>query len=97
MVGPTGGYLLGYLVASWVVGRLALGKGTFGRVGAMLAGLLPVYAIGAAWLTTYVPVDQVLAVGVMPFLLGDLVKIGVVATGSALLTTSLTGFRGKRK
>jgi biotin transport system substrate-specific component len=79
------------------VGRLALGKGSLGRVGAMLAGMLPVYAIGAAWLTIYVPVDRVLTVGVMPFLLGDLVKIGVVATGSALLTTSLTGFRAKGK
>jgi biotin transport system substrate-specific component len=97
MVGPTGGYLLGYLVASWLVARLALGKGTFGRVGAMVAGVLPVYAIGAAWLTTYVPVEKVLAVGVMPFLLGDLVKIGVVATGSALLATSLTRFRAKRQ
>ena len=93
LVGPTGGYL----VASWLVGRLALGKGSLGRVGAMLAGMLPVYAIGAAWLTIYVPVDRVLTVGVMPFLLGDLVKIGVVATGSALLTTSLTGFRAKGK
>jgi biotin transport system substrate-specific component len=54
MVGPTGGYLLGYLVASWLVGRLALGKGIYGRVGAMLAGMLTVYAIGAAWLTIYV-------------------------------------------
>ena len=97
LVGPTGGYLLGYLVASWLVGRLALGKGSLGRVGAMLAGMLPVYAIGAAWLTIYVRVDRVLTVGVMPFLLGDLVKIGVVATGSALLTTSLTGFRAKGK
>ena len=70
MVGPTGGYLLGYLVASWLVGRLALGKGSLGRVGAMLAGMLPVYAIGAAWLTIYVPVDRVLTVGVMPFFLG---------------------------
>ena len=74
MVGPTGGYLLGYLVASWLVGWLALGKRTFGRVGAMLAGMLPVYAIGTVWLTIYVPVDRVLTVGVMPFLLGDLVK-----------------------
>jgi biotin transport system substrate-specific component len=97
MVGPTGGYLLGYLVASWLVGRLALGKGIYGRVGAMLAGMLTVYAIGAAWLTIYVPVDQVLAVGVMPFLLSDLVKIGVVAIGSALVAISLIRFRAKRQ
>jgi biotin transport system substrate-specific component len=97
MVGPTGGYLLGYLVASWLVGRLALGKGIYGRVGAMLAGMLTVYAIGAAWLTIYVPVDQVLAVGVIPFLLSDLVKIGVVAIGSALVAISLIRFRAKRQ
>jgi biotin transport system substrate-specific component len=97
MVGPTGGYLLGYLVASWLVGRLALGKGIYGRVGAMLAGMLTVYAIGAAWLTIYVPVDRVLTVGVIPFLLSDLVKIGVVAIGSALVAISLIRFRAKRQ
>ncbi|MCM2505539.1 biotin transporter BioY [Aureimonas altamirensis] len=95
MVGPTGGYLLGYLVASWLVGALAVGKGTLGRVGAMLAGMVPIYAIGMAWLAVYVPVGQLLAVGVLPFLLGDLVKIGVVAAGSMALPASFARFRGK--
>jgi biotin transport system substrate-specific component len=59
--------------------------------------MLPVYVIGAAWLTIYIPVDRVLAVGVMPFLLGDLVKIGLVAIESALVAISLTRFRAKRQ
>ena len=41
MVGPTGGYLLGYLVASWLVGSMATGERILGRVDAMLLGILP--------------------------------------------------------
>jgi biotin transport system substrate-specific component len=95
MVGPTGGYLVGYLIASCIVGMLAAGKGTLGRVGAMLAGMVPIYAIGAAWLAVYVPAGQILAVGVMPFLLGDLVKIGVVAAAGMVLPASFAWLRSK--
>ncbi|QND48142.1 biotin transporter BioY [Rhizobium lusitanum] len=96
MAGPTGGYLAGYLVASWLVGTLALGKGALGRMGAMLAGLVTVYALGAAWLAAFVPLDRLLSVGVIPFLLGDLAKIGLVAAGGAMLPAVFTQFRGKR-
>jgi biotin transport system substrate-specific component len=95
MAGPTGGYLLGYLIASWLVGVLAAGKGVLGRVGAMLAGLALIYAIGIAWLAAYVPIGQLLAVGVTPFLLGDLAKIGVVAVGGMVLPSSFARLRGK--
>lgn len=96
MAGPTGGYLIGYLVASWLVGALAQGRGVLGRVSAMLAGMLAIYAVGAAWLALHVPAGQLLAVGVMPFLLGDLTKIGVVAVGSALLPASFARLPGQR-
>lgn len=95
MVGPTGGYLLGYLIASWLVGVLAVGKGTIGQVGAMFAGMVPIYAMGMAWLAVYVPANQLLAVGLFPFLLGDLVKIGVVAAAGMVLPVSMTRPRGK--
>lgn len=94
IAGPTGGYLAGYLMASWLVGVLALGKGTLGRLGAMLAGLVVVYALGLAWLALYVPAGKLLALGVTPFLLGDLVKIAVVAA-AALLPASLARLLGK--
>lgn len=97
MAGPTGGYLLGYLVASWLVGMLALGKGALGRIVAMLAGLVTVYAIGAAWLAAYIPADQLLAAGVLPFLFGDLVKIGIVAAGGMVLPGWFARLRSKRQ
>lgn len=80
MAGPTGGYLLGYLVASGLVGWLAAGRGWLGRVIVMLAGLGVVYAAGLAWLAVYVPASKLLAAGLTPFLLGDLVKVALAAT-----------------
>lgn len=94
MVGPTGGYLAGYLIASWVVGALAAGR-AFGRLGAMLAGLVPVYALGVAWLAIYIPAGHLLAVGVLPFLVGDLVKIAMIAVASAVLPARMSGVLGR--
>jgi len=96
ITGPTGGYLVGYLLASWLAGTLALGKGTLERIGAMLAGLVVVYALGAAWLAAYVPLDRLLSVGVIRFLLGDLLKIGLVTVSGAVLPAMFAQFRGKR-
>lgn len=94
MVGPTGGYLLGFLIASFLVGLLAAGKGALGRAGAMLAGLVLVYGLGVAWLAVYVPWNRLFAVGVLPFLAGDLVKIGVVAAAGSVLPAAVAWARG---
>ena len=80
MAGPTGGYLLGYLVASGLVGALAAGRGPMGRLLAMLAGLAPVYGFGLAWLAAYVPAERLIALGLAPFLLGDLIKAALAAS-----------------
>lgn len=85
MIGPTGGYLAGFLVASLLTGWLAQNGTLLRRVFAMLAGLVVVYAFGMAWLLAFVSAAKVLSVGVAPFILGDLVKIGVVAAASMLL------------
>lgn len=93
MAGPTGGYLAGYLVACWLVGHLAHGRRSLGQLGAMLAGLVPVYGLGLAWLAVFIPAEWLLALGAAPFILGDLVKIAVVAAGSLLLPASLRASR----
>ena len=80
MAGPTGGYLAGYLLAAGLIGALAQQRGWLGRGLAMLAGLVVVYAAGMAWLAAFVPASKLLATGVVPFLLGDLVKIALAAT-----------------
>jgi len=96
MMGPTGGYLFGYLVASFLVAVLAAGCGVIGRLGAMLLGLAIVYACGVVWLAQFVAVDQVFALGVAPFVLGDLLKIALVAAGASAVTALLPWARAAR-
>ncbi|RCW87159.1 biotin transporter BioY [Paracoccus lutimaris] len=95
MVGPTGGYLLGYLVASWVSASMALGRGTPGRIIAMLAGLAITYAVGLLWLAKFVPAGAVVAAGFTPFILGDLINIAMVALGAIVLPARLMGRIGQ--
>lgn len=80
MAGPTGGYLAGFIVAAGLTGWLAQGRGWTGQALAMLAGLAVVYAAGLAWLALFVPAPKLLAAGLAPFLLGDLVKIALAVT-----------------
>jgi biotin transport system substrate-specific component len=85
LLGPTGGYLIGFLVASGIVGRLAeLGwdRNLIGSVGAMLIGSLVIYAIGVPWLAaTYLDGDlgQGIQVGLVPYLLWDVIKLTLAA------------------
>lgn len=79
MIGPSGGYLAGFLVAAIAVGWLATkgwGKHIWSTAAAMIIGNAIIYALGVYWLGSVVGWDKpVLEWGVTPFLLGDLVKI----------------------
>lgn len=82
LAGPTTGFLIGMALAMLVTGCLAQGRGFGMRALAMLAGTIAIYVPGLIWLSAFVPSDRLLAVGVAPFLLGDIVKI---ALGALLL------------
>jgi biotin transport system substrate-specific component len=82
--GATGGYLVGFVVAGAVVGRLAeLGwdRKIGGALGAMLVGSSIIYAIGLPWLkvVTGMTVEETIATGLTPFLIGDTIKIILAA------------------
>jgi biotin transport system substrate-specific component len=91
LVGPTGGYLMAYPVAAFVVGSLAergFAKRYATSVAAMLVGLALIYASGTLWLAYFarlqsgsaaVGLSVALASGVYPFVLADLAKLAAAA------------------
>jgi biotin transporter BioY len=85
VMSPTFGYLLGFVVAAYIVGKLAeagFDKKFAGAILAMLAGSAIIYLFGLLWLSKFVPASGLMAVGFYPFLIGDLLKI--VAAGIVL-------------
>ena len=88
-LGPTGGYLVGFVMAAALLGRLSR-RGWDRRlrssVAAMLLANALVYVPGLLWLRGSLGLDwgATLAVGLTPFVLGDLVKLGIAAAALPL-------------
>ncbi|MPV86715.1 biotin transporter BioY [Ostreibacterium oceani] len=78
MVGPTGGYLIGFVFAAALCGLLAE-KGWDRTVKhtafAMTLGTAVIYLFGGAWLSLLIGVEKALAAGIIPFIPGEIVKI----------------------
>ncbi|HET9682116.1 MAG TPA: biotin transporter BioY [Candidatus Limnocylindrales bacterium] len=82
--GTTGGYLLGFVLAAAIVGRLAeLGwdRRVVGSVGAMLIANLAIYVVGVPWLAAVTHNDLAWAIrnGFTPFIVGDVLKLALAA------------------
>lgn len=82
--GASYGYILGFIVAAGVVGRLAERGATLTPLrtaGLMVVGNLVIYSIGVTYLKFAIdaPWSTALALGVVPFLLGDALKIALAA------------------
>ncbi len=78
LTGVTGGYLVGFVVAALMVGFVAgRSRSTMAVGAAMVAGNLALLLLGAAWLAHLNGLSpaQAFALGVLPFLPGDAVKI----------------------
>ncbi len=77
LLGPTGGYLLGFVPAAMLAGWLAE-KGWDRRFGtaftAVLLGNVVIYIFGLPWLAYFVGIERVLVAGCLPFIPGDLMK-----------------------
>jgi biotin transport system substrate-specific component len=83
IVGPTGGYILGYLPGVFIAGLIAekTGKRMIYDVIAMVCGSIIIYSCGLIWLKilTGMTLSKTLAVGMYPFLIGDALKIAAAA------------------
>lgn len=84
LVGPTGGFIIGYMPAAFLTGLIIEKLGKNGKVKevllfpiAMIAGMLTYFTLGTAWFafSTGTGLVQSLMVCVVPFLPGDFIKI----------------------
>lgn len=82
LVGPTAGYLWGFVAAAVLTGVLAE-RGWHRSAATVMTGMvlgnLVIYALGAGWLAVAIGADAAISNGVLPFLVGDAAKI-VLAT-----------------
>lgn len=80
LLGPTGGYLIGFIIGAWVIGILAERRKNPGLPWIFLAlvlGNLVIYTLGTLQLmaVAHLPLGKALLIGVIPFIPGDLLKL----------------------
>lgn len=88
LLGPTGGYLLAFPVAAWIVGAFAdRSRSALSIAFGAVVGLAVIHLGGIAWLAAMSGREAAAAVGLAPFFVGDLLKV-------ALVTVIGAGFGG---
>lgn len=82
LMGPTGGYLLGWVLQAYCIGWCAEKYGILSFQKLMLvfiASIVLQLSLGSLWLSQFVGLDGCLAMGLYPFLLVDTIKAFFVA------------------
>lgn len=77
LLGPTGGYLLGFMPAAFITGWLAerdWDRRVETTLLMMLVGNITIYAVGLLYLAFFTGLDRVLPLGFYPFIVGDVAK-----------------------
>lgn len=79
LTGATAGYLVGFIVAAYVVGLLAergMERNFKTSIVPFLVGTVIIYAFGVTWLSTIVgSFGKAIELGLFPFLIGDILKL----------------------
>ena len=95
LLGPKGGYLIGFIIAAYVVGKMVESRKESGLVWitiSLVVGNLVIYALGVMQLSlvAHLSIVKALLLGVVPFLIGDLLKIVAAALISLKLRNNIT-------
>lgn len=89
MLGSTGGYLVGYVLATLALGafaRCGWDRNVVLMAAAILVGNILIYVPGLLWLRQFASGwEQNLAWGLWPFLVGDALKLAAAAMLSPML------------
>ena len=78
LIGPSGGYLIGFIIAALVIGELKkVKRGVVWLFICMVVGTIIIYVLGVVQLMnwTKISLNQAILIGVLPFIFGDLIKV----------------------
>lgn len=92
MMGPTGGFLVGFLIAAWLMGWLAergWDRTLLKTVAALAIGTVLLFVPGVVWLAALIGWPKAIAAGLTPFLVGSLVKLALAAALLPLASRAL--------
>ena len=93
LVGPTGGYLMGFMFAAFVVGWLAehgWSRSIWKTLLMLILGEATIYLFGLPWLAIFVGWGQMTTMGLYPFIPGALLKIalgGMLISGCGFVSS----------
>jgi biotin transport system substrate-specific component len=80
IVGPTGGYLIGYVISSFLAGKINFNKKFITRISLLIVAISPIYIFGLAWLGILFGFDKpLLSWGLNPFILAEVLKLLLLA------------------
>lgn len=83
LAGPTGGYLIGFIFMAFISGIFIdkFSNKIYICFFGMVIGTIVTYLFGTAWLAyvAHMTFNKALAIGVLPFIIGDLIKIIIAA------------------
>lgn len=98
MMGPTGGYLVGFVLAAVVAGtlvRAGLTRGVIGTLAVALVAGASVYLPGLLWLSGFVGFGAgLLEAGLYPFIVGDVIKAVIAALAFPAIGRALSRLSG---
>lgn len=99
IVGPRGGYLIGFLVGAIVIALLRGKNNKLLRLGLanVVGGIIVVYFLGILWLSyvTKIGVSKAFMIGALPYLPGDLFKVIIASVLSIRIKPHLKGQAGE--
>lgn len=88
MAGPTGGYLVGFVAAGAIASQVRDIRIKFGPVMVpvvLMSASIAIHLVGLIWLSKFVGFENAIQLGVLPFVLGDLLKVGIATAACFLL------------
>lgn len=100
LIGPTGGYLFGFVLAMGMVGWLAAqgwDRSWRSLLFAMILGELIIFGAGVSWLSTFTGLEKAIEIGLTPFIVAEIFKIALVVISLPMIWGRLGSSASKRR